>query len=73
VVRLEVAPRVFGDRVQTEVTGADGGPVPLTLSRFDWDALLKRVTSGTMEDERGSRRSLLSLLTSLQRVRPRIF
>ena len=40
----KLLPRVYGDKLTAEVTGLEGGPVPLTLSPIDWGALLKRVT-----------------------------
>jgi hypothetical protein len=42
----KLAPRAFGDRVQAELTGADGGPVAFTLTPMDWDGLIRKVTRG---------------------------
>ncbi len=42
----KLAPRAFGDRVQAELTGADGGPVAFTLTPMDWDGLIRKVTGG---------------------------
>lgn len=50
----KLAPKAFGDRVQTEVTGAGGAPLAVTLTEVNWDKLIARVsgaTTGNMPEE----------------------
>jgi hypothetical protein len=46
-------PKFYGDRVAAEVSGREGGPVPIALSPMDWDGLIKR-TTGQLGTEPGS-------------------
>ncbi len=42
----KMLPKVYGDKLQTEVTGANGGPVQVEAKvALDFDAIQKRLES----------------------------
>jgi hypothetical protein len=40
----KLVPKIYGDRVQAEVSGPEGGPVAIELTPVDWGKLIQKVT-----------------------------